>query len=293
MAENITTEENITTLLDKPDAENVSGSDYLYLVQGTGSDRDRKISLEALFASDPAHTLLVDEQDENPSHYLINKFNAASAATYLSGGDVNFIVVSIRGARFIAGVIENQAVTTQKLADDAVTNKKIATHSVSNRSLADNSVSTNKIIDGNVTPEKIDSTGNYTVKSLTTTDSVDANSLNVTNDAIIGGNAGVNGNLTVGASKKLTAAGEAVFGDTTIRKLTLMAGNGALYSVLKADSTFDLATYSGAEGEIKIVCNTNNQYDITVTCTTGNVTIPVHGAHMFIGMGSSSWFSID
>ena len=31
----------------------------------------------------------------------------------------NFIVVSIRGARFIAGVIENQAVTTQKLADEA------------------------------------------------------------------------------------------------------------------------------------------------------------------------------
>lgn len=32
---------------------------------------------------------------------------------------LNFIVVSIRGARFIAGVIENQAVTTQKLADEA------------------------------------------------------------------------------------------------------------------------------------------------------------------------------
>lgn len=293
MAENITTEENITTLLDKPDAENVSGSDYLYLVQGTGSDRDRKIKLDALFASDPAHTLVVDEQDEYPGHYLIRKFKGNSAASYLDNGDVGFCVVSIKGVRSIAGVIENQAVTTDKLADDSVTNPKIARGAVSNGVLADNSVGTSKIIDGNVTPEKIDSTGNYTVKSLTTTDSVDANSLNVTNDAIIGGNAGVNGNLTVGASKKLTAAGEAVFGDTTIRKLTLMAGNGALYSVLKADSTFDLATYSGAEGEIKIVCNTNNQYDITVTCTTGNVTIPVHGAHMFIGMGSSSWFSID
>lgn len=293
MAENITTEENITTLLDKPDAENVSGSDYLYLVQGTGSDRDRKISLEALFASDPAHTLVVDEQDKYPEHYLISKFKGNSAASYLDNGDVGFCVVSIKGARYIAGVIENHAVTTDKLADDAVTSPKIATGGVSSGNLADNSVSTSKIIDGNVTPEKIDATGNYTVGSMTATGSVHADSLNVTNVAIIGGNAGVNGNLTVGASKKLTAVGEAVFGDTTIRKLTLMAGNGALYSVLKADSTFDLATYSGAEGEIKIVCNTNNQYDITVTCTTGNVTIPVHGAHMFIGMGSSSWFSID
>lgn len=285
--------ENVTTLLEKPDAENVQGSDYLYLVQGSGSNRDRKISLTALFASSPAHTLLVDGNDENPGHYLIDKFNAASAATYLSGGDVGFVVISIRGARFIAGVIENQAVTTEKIANDAVTNEKIARGAVSNGSLADNSVSTDKIIDGNVTPKKIDETGDYTVKSLTTTDSVDANSLNVTNDAIIGGNAGVNGNLTVSASKKLTAAGTAELGDTTARKLTLGAGTDGLHSVLKADSTFNLNTYSCAEGEIKIVCNTNNQYDITVTCTTGTVTIPVHGAHMFIGMGSSSWFSID
>ena len=285
--------ENVTTLLEKPDAENVHGSDYLYLVQGSGSNRDRKISLTALFASSPAHTLLVDGEDENPGHYLIDKFNAASAATYLSGGDVGFVVVSIRGARFIAGVIENKAVTTDKIADDAVTNEKIARGAVSNGSLADDSVSTDKIIDGNVTPEKIDETGDYTIKSLTTTDSVDANSLNVTNDAIIGGNAGVNGNLTVSASKKLTAAGTVELGDTTARKLTLGAGTDGLHSVLKADSTLDLSTYSGAEGEIKIVCNTNNQYDITVTCTTGTVTIPVHGAHMFVGMGSSSWFSID
>lgn len=66
--------ENITTLLEKPDAENVSGSDYLYIVQGSGSKRDRKIKLDALFASDPALALVVDEQDKYPEHYLINKF---------------------------------------------------------------------------------------------------------------------------------------------------------------------------------------------------------------------------
>ena len=176
--------ENITTLLEKPDAENVSGSDYLYIVQGSGSKRDRKIKLDALFASDPAHTLVVDEQDEYPGHYLIRKFKGNSASSYLDNGDVGFCVVSRKGVRSIAGVIENQAVTTDKLADDAVTSPKIATGGVSNGNLADNSVSTEKIIDGNVTtakladdavtPEKIDETRDYTVKSMTATGSVDA-----------------------------------------------------------------------------------------------------------------------
>lgn len=285
--------ENITTLLEKPDAENVQGSDYLYLVQGSGSKRDRKIKLEALFASDPAHTLVVDEKDEYPGHYLINKFKGNSASSYLDEGDVGFRVVSIRGARFIVGVIENQAVTTDKLADNAVTSPKIATGAVSNGNLSDNSVSTEKIIDGSVTPEKIDETGNYTVGSMTATGSVDADSLNVKKGAIIGGDTGVHGDLTVLLSKKLTAAGEVEFGDTKARKLTLSVGNGDLYSVIKADSTFNLGIYSGNEGEIKVVLNTNNQYPIEVTCTTGTITIPVHCAHMFIGMGSSSWFSID
>ena len=286
--------ENVTTLLEKPDAENVQGSDYIYLVQGTGSDRDRKITLDELFSSSPAHTLVVDEQDAVKKRYLAPAFFQGSDS---GNFDVFFAVNDItrNGAtvRVLGAFLGNGKVTSNNLADASVTAAKIARDAVSNESLADDSVSTDKIIDGNVTPEKIDETGDYTVKSLTTTDSVDANSLYVTNDAIIGGNAGVNGNLTVAASKKLTAAGEAELGDTTARKLTLSTGTGALYSVLKADSTFDLGTYSGAEGEIKIVCNTNNQYDITVTCTTGTVTIPVHGAHMFVGMGSSSWFSID
>lgn len=175
---------NITTLIEKPDAENVSGSDYIYLVQGTGSDRDRKIKLDALFASDPAHTLVVDEQDEYPGHYLIRKFKGNSASSYLDNGDVGFCVVSRNGERSIAGVIENQAVTTDKLANDAVTSPKIASGGVSNGNLANNSVSTEKIINGNVTtakisddavtPEKIDETGDYTVGSITATGSADA-----------------------------------------------------------------------------------------------------------------------
>ena len=213
--------ENITTLLEKPDAENVSGSDYIYIVQGSGSKRDRKINLDALFASDPAHTLVVDEQDEYPGHYLIRKFKGNSASSYLDNGDVGFCVVSIKGVRSIAGVIENQAVTTDKLADDAVTSPKIATGGVSNGNLADNSVSTEKIIDGNVTtakiaddavtPEKIDETGDYTVGSITATGLVDALLVkgNVSTDSIspktAGQNINVIGNLSIVGNVSLTS----------------------------------------------------------------------------------------
>lgn len=41
---------NITTLLQKDDADNLKDDDLLYLVQGTGSNRDRKLKLEALQA---------------------------------------------------------------------------------------------------------------------------------------------------------------------------------------------------------------------------------------------------
>ena len=213
--------ENITTLLEKPDAENVSGSDYLYIVQGSGSNRDRKINLDALFASDPAHTLVVDEQDEYPGHYLIRKFKGNSASSYLDNGDVGFCVVSRKGERSIAGVIENQAVTTDKLANDAVTSPKIATGGVSNGNLADNSVSTEKIVDGNVTtakiaddavtPEKIDETGDYTVKSITATGSVDAFVVkgNVSTNSIATKTAGqpisVNANLSIVGNVSLTS----------------------------------------------------------------------------------------
>ena len=238
--------ENITTLLEKPDAENVSGSDYLYIVQGSGSKRDRKIKLDALFASDPAHTL-VDEQDEYPGHYLIRKFKGNSASSYLDNGDVGFCVVSRKGVRSIAGVIENQAVTTDKLADDAVTSPKIATGGVSNGNLADNSVSTEKIIDGNVTtakiaddavtPEKIDETGDYTVKSITATDSVDAFVVkgNVSTNSIAtktGQPISVTGNLSIVGNVSLTSELSAKSVDTekiSCSKLSLK-DNGMAYA---------------------------------------------------------------
>lgn len=123
--------ENITTLLEKPDAENVQGSDYLYLVQGSGSKRDRKIKLEALFASDPAHTLVVDEHDLIPKRYLLQSFAKSNEVTRLTpeGGQVYFISKEVTRdggtARAISGVIANKAITSDHIGDKAVVRDKI------------------------------------------------------------------------------------------------------------------------------------------------------------------------
>ena len=149
------------SMLPRVPAAKLTLQDILVLTQpgNNPGEKNKGLELGALFeamkSSLPKDTLLVDEQDENPSHYLSGKFKGNSSASYLDEGDVGFHVVSIRGARFIVGVIENNAVTTGKLADDAVTSPKIATGAVSNGNLADNSVSTSKLIDSNVTTSKL------------------------------------------------------------------------------------------------------------------------------------------
>lgn len=149
------------SMLPRVAAEDLTSQDVLILTQpgNNPGQKNKGLELGALFeamrSSLPTDTLLVDEQDESPSRYLISKFKGNSAASYLSDGDVGFRVVSIKGARSIVGVIENKSVTTGKLADDAVTNTKIATGAVSNGNLANNSVSTEKIIDRNVTTDKL------------------------------------------------------------------------------------------------------------------------------------------
>ena len=149
------------SMLPRVAAADLTSQDVLILTQpgNNPGQKNKGLELGALFeavkSSLPKDTLVVDEQDEYPSRYLISKFKGNSSASYLDEGDVGFRVVSIRGARFIVGVIENKAVTTDKLADNAVTSPKIATGGVSNENLADNSVSTEKIVDGNVTTSKL------------------------------------------------------------------------------------------------------------------------------------------
>lgn len=214
------------SMLPRVEAENLTSQDVLVLTQpgNNPGQKNKGLELGALFeamrSSLPTDTLVVDEQDEYPAHYLIRKFKGNSASSYLDNGDVGFCVVSIKGVRSIAGVIENKAVTTDKLADDAVTSPKIAKWGVSSGNLANNSVSTEKIIDGNVTtakiaddavtPEKIDETGDYTVKSITATGSVNASVVkgNVMTNSITpktpGQEINVTGNLSIFGNVSLT-----------------------------------------------------------------------------------------
>ena len=245
------------SMLPRVSAAKLTLQDILVLTQpgNNPGEKNKSLELGALFeavkSSLPKDTLVVDEQDEYPSRYLIRKFKSNSAASYLDNGDVGFNVVTIRGAQFIVGVIENKAVTTYKLADYAVTSLKIAAGAVTNGNLAKNSVSTEKIIDGNVTtakiaddavtPEKIDETGDYTVKSMTVTDSVDAPVVkgNVMTDNIAPKTAGqpisVTGNMSIVGNVLLTGetAGVSARSITTERlfcsKLSLK-DNGMTYA---------------------------------------------------------------
>ena len=216
------------SMLPRVAAADLTSQDVLILTQPGNNPGQKNKGLElgtlfeAMKSSLPKDTLVVDESDENPSRYLKSKFKSNSAASYLDEGDVGFRVVTIRGARFIVGVIENKAVTTYKLADEAVTSPKIATGGVTNGNIADNSVSTRTIIDGNVTtakiaagavtPEKIDSNGDYTVKSMTVQTSLDAADVkgNVKTDSIVPKTAGqsisVNGSLSISGNVSLTGA---------------------------------------------------------------------------------------
>ena len=215
------------SMLPRVATADLTSQDVLILTQpgNNPGQKNKGLELGTLFeavkSSLPKDTLVVDEQDEYPSRYLIRKFKGNSASSYLDNGDVGFCVVSRKGVRSIAGVIENKAVTTDKLADDAVTSSKIAAEGVSSGNIAKNSVSTEKIIDGNVTtakiaddavtPEKIDETGDYTVKSITATDSVDAPVVkgNVMTDSIAPKTAGlpinVNGNLSIVGNVSVTS----------------------------------------------------------------------------------------
>lgn len=106
----------------------------------------------------PVFVILVDSKDADAANYpyLKDKFIAAGKTADNSyGQDVGFDVVETRGGHRIIGIIENKAVTTDKLADDAVTKEKIARGAVSNGCLADKSVSTEKLMDSSVSREKI------------------------------------------------------------------------------------------------------------------------------------------
>ena len=232
------------SMLPRVAAADLTSQDVLILTQpgNNPGEKNKGLELGALFeavkSSLPKDTLLVDEQDENPSHYLNGKFKGNSSASYLDEGDVGFHVVSIRGARFIVGVIENNAVTTGKLADDAVTSPKIATGAVSNVNLADNSVRTEKIVDGNVTTSKL--ANKAVTRAKLADNAVGAAQLDETDSYNMAG-------LTItGANKSVTMTEQATAGASQ----GIVMADGVIdhgYQLLTAtEATYDLTSNYGA-----------------------------------------------
>ena len=233
-----------TSMLPRVPAAKLTLQDILVLTQpgNNPGEKNKSLELGALFeavkSSLPKDTLVVDESDEYPSRYLIGKFKGNSAASYLDEGDVGFHVVSIRGARFIAGVIENNAVTTGKLADDAVTSPKIATGAVSNVNLANNSVSTEKIVDGNVTTAKL--ANKAVTRAKLADNAVGAAQLDETDSYNMAG-------LTItGANKSVTMTEQATAGAPQ----GIVMADGVIdhgYQLLTAtESTYDLTSNYGS-----------------------------------------------
>ena len=232
------------SMLPRVAAADLTSQDVLILTQpgNNPGQKNKGLELGTLFeavkSSLPTDTLLVDEQDENPSHYLTGKFKGNSSASYLDEGDVGFHVVSIQGARFIVGVIENKAVTAGKLADDAVTSPKIATGAVSNGNLADNSVSTEKIIDSNVTTAKL--ANKAVTRAKLADNAVGAAQLDETESYSMAG-------LTItGANKSVTMTEQATAG----AQQGIVMADGVIdhgYQLLTAtEATYDLTSNYGA-----------------------------------------------
>ncbi|PBC72443.1 hypothetical protein [Fibrobacter intestinalis] len=165
--------ENITTLLDMDDAENISGDDYLYLVQGSGSKRDRKVKVVDLFKSRPAEKGKVYTNAEavtlgEDPQYLENLILGQPGADNQYWQQVYAESIASRGGQVLRFIIVDGAVTTDKIADGAVTTDKIA----------DGAVTTDKIADGAVNAPNV-SLFPYRGSSVVTVSS-DSNSATVT-----------------------------------------------------------------------------------------------------------------
>ena len=147
--------ENITTLLDMTDAENISGDDYLYLVQGSGSKRDRKVKVVDLFKSRPAEKGKVYTNAEavtlgEDPQYLENLILGQPGADNQYWQQVYADSIASRGGQQIRLMIVDGAVATDKIADGAVTTDKIANGAVTKDKIADGAVATEEIADGAV-----------------------------------------------------------------------------------------------------------------------------------------------
>lgn len=141
--------QNITTLLQKDDASELTMNDLLYLVQGSGSNRDRKLTLATLMAFVNAHAVAVNAEDENPG-YLAEKLAVyEGGAGAFTAGDVTFKPVDTRAGENtgLEAHISHNAVTNDKMAPNSVAESNLVANAVGGSKLNLTPVSNTKIVD--------------------------------------------------------------------------------------------------------------------------------------------------
>lgn len=186
--------ENITTVNNLPEAGDISGEDLIYLVQGSGSDRDRRLkvaALESYMNSD--HVIYVneaDEEDDTDHRYLEDCFNGTTAAATSAGGDIAFEATDSRGGYVIIGTIGDGKVTEGKIATGAVTGWKIA----------DNAVTGSHIQDGTIGSSKLATLDAVTVKKINGGNSGTSGDYVVVDNETVSGDLDVKGKATLGSS---------------------------------------------------------------------------------------------
>lgn len=232
----------------------------------------------------PVFVILVDSEDADAANYpyLMDKFIAAGkTADNSCGQDVGFAVVGTRGGRRIIGIIENKAVTADKLADDAVTNEKIARGAVSNGCLADKSVSTEKIIDGSVTTDKI--AAGAVVRDKLADDVVGANQLDETESYNMAGLSitGSNKSVTMKEQSQPGASQGLVMADGVIdHGYQLLTATAATYDLTSnygagdnSNLTHIVALYNSYSGQCVVTIDSPSSGEApkTVLLNAGNV----------------------
>jgi cytoskeletal protein CcmA (bactofilin family) len=218
---------NITTVPMLPDAEGVGTEDTLYLIQGTGSDRDRKATLSDVF-------------DGVLPHKIDNAYDY---------GDVTFGYEESRGGKILTGNIRDKQVTADKLADGSVNGWK----------LDETSAFTGKTFYGteSVGAPSVNATTEIKTPTIEgTTAGTSSNYLLVNSAMTVNGDADLKSNVSLGSSlmtvsqddQKVTVNGDAEVSGTLTTRAVTASGKVAINSAASVSGQLDVSGPANLKG---------------------------------------------
>lgn len=110
--------ENITTLIDIKNRQQqfvISAEDLLYLVHGTGTERDKAISVKELDEALPSYGKVKVYVDDLAPTYLADKFSNAESASSNQFGDINFKAIQTKSGVALEAIIADKKVLPKHL----------------------------------------------------------------------------------------------------------------------------------------------------------------------------------